>query len=425
MVYDLSDCDSNGKIKKNVYHLWSQNSRKEPRPDNIVSMYKIATYDKDMMCFDEPFLTRQYRSVIFSHPENQLLSFSPLRSLPMETFFKEYSVIDQNIQINELIEGNLIHLFYDDRKGSWEIATKSAVGCNYRLIHKSRNNEKRKCKETVRNMFLESLGFTRNIDFDEISGFDSLPKEFSYCFVIQHPENVIVMSNLKPTIYLVSVYDVLREEKLAKLIPQQEYETWKCFQDLPKIQFPKIYHFLNYARCLDSLYETQANYSVMGYNIANLVTGERCAIVNELYKNVYLMKTEPDDILYLYLCLRRIHKIKEFLTHFTKYKKIFSKFYEQYEEFIKNTHLAYLEKWVYKKSVHQKYTRYVDRLHKEIYIPSLSTLCPEKITKKVVFDFIGSLEPEEVFYFMNYDRRAFSQGIPYPAASLNQLANRQ
>jgi len=406
MVYDLSDCDSNRKIKKSTYHLWLQNAGKEPRPDNILSTYRIATYDKEMMCFDEPFLTRQYRSVIFSYPENQLLSLSPPRSLSTETFFEEYSAIDETIQINELIEGNLIHLFYDDRKASWEIATKNAVGGNYRFFCKSgRNNEKQKCEKTVRNMFLESLGL------DEIQGFDSLPKECSYCFVLQHPENVIVMSNLKPTLYLVSVYEILCEDKLAKLIPQQEYETWKCFQDLPKIQFPRLYHFLNYACCVDSLYEPRANYSVIGYNIANLVTGERCNVMNELYKNVYLMKGGPDDILYLYLCLRRIRKTKGFLSHFPKYKKIFSKFYEQYGEFIKNIHLAYLEKWVYKKSVHQKYTRYIDRLHREIYLPSLSTLCPEKITKKVVFDFIGSLEPEEAFYFMNYDRRAFSQGI--------------
>lgn len=406
MVYDLSDYDSNRKIKKSTYHLWLQNAGKEPRPDNILSTYRIASYDKEMMCFDEPFLTRQYRSVVFSYPEDHLLSFSPPRSLSTETFFEEYSTIDQNIQINELIEGNLIHLFYDDRKASWEIATKNAVGGNYRFFYKNGNKEKQKCTETVRNMFLESLGL------DKIPEFDSLSKDCSYCFVLQNPENAILMSNSKPTIYLVSVYDILCEDKMAKLIPQQEYETWKCFQDLPKIQFPRLYHFLNYACCVDSLYEPRANYSVMGYNIANLVTGERCIIANNIYKNVYLMKNEPDDILYLYLCLRRIRKTKGFLTHFTKYKKTFSKFYEQYGEFIKNTHLAYLEKWVYKKSVHKKYTRYVDRLHKEIYLPSLSTLSPEKITKRVVFDFIGSLEPEEVLYFMKFDRRAFSQVIP-------------
>jgi hypothetical protein len=425
MVYDLSDCDSNRKIKKNIYHLCSQNPRKEPRPGNILSTYRIATYDKDMMCFDEPFLTRQYRSVIFSYPENQLLSLSPPRSLPIEIFCEEYVAIDENIQINELIEGTLIHLFYDYRKASWEIATKNAVGGKYRFFCKNGNKEKQKCGEMVRNMFLESLGFTKNTEFNIIPGFDSLPKEYSYCFVLQNPENTIVMSNIKPTIYLVSVYDVFPEEKLAKLIPQQEYEMWKCFQDLPKIQFPRLYHFLNYAECSNNLHETRANYSIMGYNITNLITGERCVIMNELYKNVYLMKGEPDDILYLYLCLRRIHKTKEFLSHFPKYKKTFSKFYEQYGEFIKNIHTAYLEKWVYKNQVHRKYTRYIDRLHKEIYLPSLSRATPEKITKSKTFDFFGSLEPDEVFYFMNYDRRAFSQEIPDPAASLNQPANRQ
>ena len=104
--------------------------------------------------------------------------------------------------------------------------------------------------------------------------------------------------------------------------------------------------------------------------------------------------------------------MKEFLANYPKYKKMFSGFYEQYQTFIKNIHAAYLEKWVYKKPIHCKYSRYVDRLHKEIYIPSLATVDPKKITKKVIFDFMNNtLEPDEVFYFMNYDRRAFTNGI--------------
>jgi hypothetical protein len=409
MVYELSDIESNNKVKKKIYHVWSQNGKKEPRPDNVTSVYKMATYDKDMMCFNEPFATRQYRSVVYSHPEDRLLSFSPPRSLPLGTFSEEYGIEDRDIQISELIEGNLIHLFYDDRMTSWEIATKNAVGGNYRLFYKSGKKEKKRCGETVRNMFLEALGFSKNAAFDEIQGFESLNKDFCYCFVLQHPKNTIVMLNDRPTLYLVSVYDVLCDAKMARMIPQYEYETWQCFQDLPKIQFPELYHFSNYADCVNSLNETRANYSIMGYNIANLTTGERCVILNQVYKNVYLMKGQSDDVLYLYLCMRRIEKVKEFLFHFPKYKKIFSKFYEQYREFIKNIHAAYLEKWIYKKLVHQKYTRYVDRLHKEIYLPSLKTLEPEKMSRKVVVDFINRLEPEEVLYFMNYDRRAFQK----------------
>ena len=416
MIYDLIDYESNGKVKKYIYHLWSgafagdtaRESRiKEPRPGDVMSMYKLATYDKDMMCFDEPLITRQFRSVVFSHPENQLLSFSPPRSLSMETFCEEYKIIDQNIQINELIEGNLIHFFYDNRKTSWEIATKNAVGGNYNLIHKI-GTEKRKCVKTVRNMFMESLGFEKNKSFDKIPGLDSLDKEYSYCFVLQHPENNIILSNATPSLYLVSVYDILDEEKMAKIVPQYEYESWKCFQDIPKIRFPRLYHFSNYAECVDSINTARADYSIMGYNITNLTTGERCVIMNKIYESVYLMKCEPDDILYLYLCLLRIQKVKTFLIHFSKYKKMFSRFYEQYQRFIKNIHSAYLEKWVYKKSVHDKYSRYVDRLHKEIYIPSLATADVKKITAKVVFDFINELKPEEVFYFMNYDRREFN-----------------
>ena len=402
IIYDLDYKDSNRKLKYKTYHLWR--SKKEPNTENAIILYKIINYDKLAMCFDESLAIRQYRSVVYSYPENQLLSFSPPRATPIETFCENYKLLDQDIQINEFIEGIMIHMFYDHRTSSWEIATKNAVGGNYHLIHKNEMKEKQKSKDVVRNMFLESLGLKKG---GKMPAFESLHKDCNYCFVLQHPDNPIIMSCSKPNLYLVSVYDVICEDRFAKLVPQYEYEGWKCFQDIPKIRFPKTYQFSNYAECTDSIAPTRVNYSVMGYNLTNIKTGERTVILNKIYSTSYLMYREPEDIHYVYLCMKHIQKTKEFLKQFPKYKKMFSKFYEQYQQFINNIHSAYLEKWVYKKKIPDKYVRYVDRLHKEIYIPSVKNGAKSIITKDVIYKFINDLEPEEVLYAMNYDRREF------------------
>ena len=79
------------------------------------------------------------------------------------------------------------HFLQNDK---WEIATRSNIGANCRF-----NNHK-----TFREMFFEAAeakGFT----------FDLLEKDYSYSFVLQHPENRIVVPFDKADLVLVEIFD--------------------------------------------------------------------------------------------------------------------------------------------------------------------------------------------------------------------------
>jgi hypothetical protein len=67
-----------------------------------------------------------YRSTIFLH--NELVCFSPPKSLSFNSFCKKYPNLDNSITIEEFVEGTMINVYYDNISKTWEIATKNNVG---------------------------------------------------------------------------------------------------------------------------------------------------------------------------------------------------------------------------------------------------------------------------------------------------------
>ena len=85
---------------------------------------------------------------------------------------------------------------------------------------------------------------------------------------------------------------------------------------------------------------------------------------------------------------------------------MFYKFKEHYDEFIENLHTAYLAKFVWRnvKKVSEKYDNYINAIHREIYIPSISKT-RITITRKVIRNYIMSKPPGEILYSLFYEKR--------------------
>jgi len=412
-----SELLKNQKVKTRVYNCVCSDENNiitafDPRGKYITqTLYTVLNYDKTAICFDEPLKTRQCRSVVLSYPENNLLSFSPPKSITLSEFKKHYpNVKNENLYVNEQIEGTLLHLFYDKRIDSWEIATKKAVGGHYRTFY-YKNPKMR--KTSVRNMFLDALAVPRNTKFQDIDILKYLSKDYSYCFVLQHPENHIVFSVETPVLYLIAVYDILPVSKRVISIPPLMYESWGSFENIGMFRFPQRIQ-INENECAEKYYENRTDYTSMGIVVTNLHNGEHFTIKNPIYENVTgCNKSFMNSLHYQYLCFHRIGKTSEFLIHFPKFKSEFQYFYKQRKEFIDQLHEFYMTKYVWKLSTYMlntdKYENIADVLHK-IHLQSLSKHSQNiiKITKLWISDYLREKTPEELIYLLNYDLRKLS-----------------
>jgi len=144
-------------------------------------------------------LFRHFRSVIYKG--DTLICMSPSKSVPLDE-----SIPLADYTVEDFVEGIMINAFYDD---GWKIATKSNIGAN--------------CTFDSTRTFAEL--------FDDCKAamglsLDTLNPEFSYSFVMQHPDHRIVTLT-KPTLTCVAKFKE-QEEFLSDLFPptRHVFSSW-------------------------------------------------------------------------------------------------------------------------------------------------------------------------------------------------------
>ena len=178
------------------------------------------------------------------------------------------------------------------------------------------------------------------------------------------------------------------------------------------ILFPKQFQYASYDEAKTENCSIQTDFTNLGVMVTNIETGERTSLNNPRYEEVKLLRGNNPNLQYQYLCLRKTGKIQDFLFYFPQYKKIFYRFYQEYENFVTNVHFSYLTYYVQKQGVQisKKYSPHIYKIHHEIYLPSLQTEEPIIIKRRVVKEYFDNLEPRELIYHLNYDRRQYSKG---------------
>jgi hypothetical protein len=379
-----------GKIKKKIYNTH-------------YGTYLILNYDKQYICFDDK--DSVYRSVVISYPEKEILSFSLPQSIPCNHFFQSHPVITSDICISQIIEGVSISLFYDYRCRRWEISTKNSITGDYSFYGK-----KKRKTPTFLKMFMDVFRVSDTDDVNTLAFLEYLPKWACYNFVLQHPANPILFPINTPRLFLVSVYEVYKNEVL--FVPSNMYESWDIFSNIEGvISFPQKYDVNNYSDLLNdnAMLQLALNIDNIGYMITNTITGERCKIYSKKYEDLKRKFSIKPNILYHFLCFNRIGKerMKEYLSFFHMMKKDFIKMNYEYEQFINAVHQSYISYYVKRSTKEEnEYFSHIYKIHHNIYLPSLVKKEPVVIKRKVVKDYFNSVEPRELLYFLNWDLRS-------------------
>jgi hypothetical protein len=404
-----------------------------------------------------------YRSVIVDTSTNTPLSFSPVKSIPYAEFIQKYPTPTEDIQINEMVEGTMIHLFYVPEVEDWQIATKSAVGGDCWYFHETygkRSEYDVSIPKTFREMVYDALmHIYPSFTLSDSSFIKCLPKNYSYCFVLQHPENHLVFHVERPVIVLVSVFAFSATEQANDYAKNSRREaegsrgnsgerSSKEFgvSFIPQCEFSKISPYLipfsygGYSPAYEGQYHTKVNEwyaehcsrlnttpfcklhvpecmqwttfepivnfeNRKGYVLTNIRTGERTKLENPEYLKLKELRGNHPNLQYQYFALVRMGKVNEFLKYFPMYSALFRKLYHQYRTFITVVHQTYVSYYIHKKTdtlFMKKYFIHAANLHHKVYIPSLSE---EKmvITHRVVREYFDQMQPRELLYFLHYD----------------------
>ena len=199
------------------------------------SVYKVIRYDKPFLSYDLIPTYGLCRSVIINC-NNKVVGFAPPKSIQCDDFIKRFTEDLSDIVAEEFVEGTMINVFWDDSigvTGGWEIATRNTVGATSSFFKGSKQS-------SFRDMFLEAAKENRLV-------LDNLEKHLCYSFVLQHPENRIVVPFKKPQLYLVAVYSIHNDPDNIRVEVHNSKDYKDTFYALDTtVKFPLVYSFDKY-----------------------------------------------------------------------------------------------------------------------------------------------------------------------------------
>ncbi len=385
-------CVSNDNCNSNILKL----NKVECRTNS--SLYKVVRYDKDCLCVD---LIPSYglcRSVIINS-DDRVVGFSPPKSLKAENFMVKHPILcSDDIVIQEFIEGTMINVFFDPSiglTGGWEISTRNTVGATS-TFYKSSSSK------TFRDMFMEACSECK-LDINQ------LDQELCYSFVLQHPENRIVVPFNKPNLYLVAVYKILGGNTDNVNVESYNVEDFIHFFNEKGIlvKFPEAYKFENYSMLLEKFGSMNTPYHVVGVVIHNRQTGERTKIRNPVYEQVRHLRGNQPKLQYQYLCLRKEGKVKDFLKYYPENKSDFSKFRDQVHLFTQTLYSNYVSCYIKKEKplieFSEQYRTHMFNIH-QIYMNNLREK-RQFINNTLVQKYVNELHPSLLMYCLNFQMR--------------------
>jgi len=250
-------------------------------------------------------------------------------------------------------------------------------------------------------MFLEAAK-ENNLDLN------CLAKTICYSFVLQHPENRIVVPFKKPQLYLVGTYEIVNQENGVYVNVYNHRECDEYFRLInSNIKLPEVYKFDKYSELIEKYGSMNTSYDIVGVVLYNKVTGERAKIRNPVYEQVRNLRGNQPKLQYQYLCLRNEGKVKDFLKFYPENKKEFSGFRDQVHLFTDTLFGNYVSCYIKKekplKEFSDQYRTHMFNIHQQF----LNELKDKNqfVTNTIVQKYVNQLHPSLLMYCLNYQMR--------------------
>jgi hypothetical protein len=346
----------------------------------------IVKYDKTYLNINNISSFGLFRSLIVDE-NGKIICFSPPKSYNLNLDDTINNKVFDNYELQEFLEGTMINMFWHPYLKDWEISTKSNVGA------KNFFNDN---KNTFRYMFLQACN-NANLNFDDLN------KEYSYSFVLQHPDNRIVVPFKQTQLYLTNVYSF--RQNTINIINLNDIDIFKKSNISSYTIYDKV--FMNILS-FDDLYRYTLNenldYKIVGYICYNNNTGQRIKIRNNNYEIVRRLKGNTPKLQFQYYYLRQLDKVKEYLKYYPEHASEFLKLRYSLHNWTNKLYSYYIRCFIKKEKSLKEYPYefkpHLYALH-NLYINELM-LDKKFVSKSVVINYVNNLPPQRLMYSVNY-----------------------
>ena len=303
------------------------------------SLYYLVNYDKKIMkkriesCVQYDYI--QYLRSVVLNENRKIVCFSPPMCEP-----KHVELDISKVRFaEEFVEGTMVNLFYNSSNDvqRWEFSTKNVV---------SPLEKKEGTGKCFRKMFLEACVASKlNLSFDD------LPKEYSYSFVMQHPDNVIVAPVERAALYIVAVYYI---DGTTVYEMDRSMVNWGRFS---KVRHPARFRMNgeeDFNKIMNLWASSNSLYYYPGF-MFRTQGGERFKFRNPNYEYVKNAKGAEDKSRFVYLHLKQLGMLK---THFDRFPEDELEFFRHQTNlynYTHNLHKNYMDCYVFKKMVLKDY----------------------------------------------------------------------
>jgi hypothetical protein len=369
-------------------------SKTEENNQSKSTEYKVIGYNKMELYIS---FIRSYglcRSIIVNG-NNDVVSFSPPKAIASEDFITKYPLSSDDVIAMEFVEGTMVNVFWDPCVERWEIATRNTVGASSSFYKKDDGTS-----ITFRDMFFEAARVNQ-VDLNRLN------KDNCYSFVLQHPNNRIVIPFKRPELYLVACYTIVNTKDKIAVYTHSMMDVMRYDWSWTNIKFPQIYRAESYAELIQTYASMNTRYDVPGVVLYNMHSGERAKIRNPVYEQVRSLRGNQPKLQYQYLCLRKEGKVGDFLTFYPEHKRDLSTFRDQVHSFTNTLYANYVSCYIKKEKplieFSEQYRTHMFHLHQH-YMNELK----EKnlyINNTQVIQYVNKLHPSQLMYSLNFHMR--------------------
>ena len=317
-----------------------------------------ANYDENQIYENKEDYWKMYcRGSIINTKTHKLVCIPPVKAKELNK--EEFNQKQGNIEIQELLDGTMINLFYYHE--NWMISTRSNIGGYNKWNSKSFKQMYEECPK---------------LDYSDLN------KKHCYSFVMKHTDNRNISKVTENKLYLVEVYNLENCERLS-------------IDDYPK-NIESVNNLLSYY--IDKREDLDTNFNIKGYTIKK--DNQRFKLINPNYQKVKDLKVNFSGDLITYIELRKNGNLNDYLSYFPEKNKIFNSYRDKIHILSNELYNNYKNVFIFKNKEKKDIPYHLKPFVYEIHSEYLKTKKPTSWAD--IKDFIYNLPSKRLAFSLNY-----------------------